>query len=617
LALAITPAPVVAAALREGLTHGLRAATIYAAGFGEGGDAAGQARAAELRALAAEGLRICGPNCMGTLSLREGLLLYPNARVRDVRPGNVALAMQSGGLFQYWLQQAAARGLGFSYAASIGNELDLDLADYLEFFVADERTSLICCFAEGIGRPAAFAAAAEAARKARKPIILVKSGRSDLAKEAVQSHTGSLAGDDRVFDAVCERYGIVRCASLDDMIENALAFRSGRLPAAGGGVIMIGYSGAARGLLLDAADDVALSFAQLTPATKVALEPLLDPGAQLEVPIDLGATIAPQHEKYAEICRLVVADPNCALLAVQAQLPVGTERQDPRWLRGLAASTGKPVFAYARVRQSIGDAGREFQAATTIDSVQGIPETVRAAKALMRYAAHARGRLRLGPTIVSPEGGALKTSLRAHGVTLPREGLAATPEAAVALAEDIGVPVAVKLHAPVALHKTEIGGVRLGLRDAGEIAAATRELLATAAEHPELGCDGVLVQAMADGLEMIVGARVDAQFGPIILVGLGGVYAEVFDDVALRLLPIDADDARAMLGALRGRRLFDAFRGRPPRDVDALVRAICGVGELFLARAATLTDLEINPLVVLAAGEGVLAVDVRIVEEGP
>jgi succinyl-CoA synthetase alpha subunit len=246
LALTIVPAPAVAPALREGLEHGLRAAIVYAAGFGEGGDRAGDARAADLRALASAGLRICGPNCMGTLSPREGLMLYPSTRVRDVPAGDVGLAMQSGGLFQYWLQYAVSRGLGVSYAASVGNELDLDVADYINFFVGDEHTRVICCFIEGVRRPAAFTAAAAAALAAHKPIVLVKSGRSERARSAVQSHTGSLAGDDRVFDAVCERYGIVRAATLDEMVEHALVLRTGRIPAGAGGVMAIGYSSSTR-----------------------------------------------------------------------------------------------------------------------------------------------------------------------------------------------------------------------------------------------------------------------------------------------------------------------------------------------------------------------------------
>jgi len=612
LALAIVPAPAVASALREGTEHGLRAAIVYAAGFGEGGDPAGEGRAADLRALATAGLRICGPNCMGTLAPREGLMLYPSARVRDVPAGDVGLAMQSGGLFQYWLQYAVSRGLGVSYAASVGNELDLDVADYINFFVGDEHTRVICCFIEGVRRPAAFTAAAAAALAARKPIVLVKSGRSEPARSAVQSHTGSLAGDDRVFDAVCERYGIVRAATLDEMIEHALVLRTGRIPA-GGGVMAIGYSGAARGLFLDAAAEAGVTFAELAPATRDALAPLVDPAAELAMPIDLGAGIAVQYQRFAEVCGVVANDPNCALLAPQAQLPVGAEQLDPQWFRALADTIDKPLIAYARIAQSLDATSRAFQAASALPFVQGVPATVRVARDLMRYAD--RTRRGIPP---APAGARIRRSiaegLRAHGVEVPREGVAASAAAAAELAASIGYPVAVKLHAATALHKTEVDGVRLGLADSAAVERAAAELLAIAAARPELACDGVLVQAMAQGLEMIVGARTDPQFGPVILAGIGGVFVEAYDDVALRLLPVDLADAHAMLGALRGRALLGAIRGRPARDVDALAAAIVGVGALFLEHEPPLADLEINPLIVREAGRGACAVDVRVVE---
>ena len=610
LALILAPSPAVASSLREGLAHGLKAATVYAAGFGEGSDIAGAARAAELAELSANGLRICGPNCMGTLALAERLYLYPAARVRDALPGQIGLVMQSGGVLQYWTQNAAARGLGLSYAVSSGNELDLDLADYINFFVEDERTTLICGLVEGVRRPRAFTAACAKAAALRKPILLMKVGRSDGAQEAARSHTGALAADDRVFDAVCERFAIVRVPSLDDLIEGALAFRSGRLPAAKG-TMFVGYSGSARGMLLDAADEIGLELAQLTPATKAALAPHIDDVAVLENPIDLGATISRDHARYSRVAQLVAADPNVALLAVQAQLPLASECPDPQWLRAVAADTTKPMFAYARTQQNVLDGGRAFQAATGLSFLQGIPRSVRAAHALVTYAQRVR---RVGPPIplarpVAVEGDLLE----AAGIARPVGTPATSPDEAVALAERIGFPVALKLLSPQPIHKTDIGGVALGLRDHEAVAAAARTLFAAIAAHPDLDCDGVLVQEMVDGLELIVGMRADPHYGPIVVLGLGGIFVEAFDDLAIRLLPVDAAAVHEMLAALRGRRLLDAFRGRLARDVDAVVAGVVALGDLFLAGGGAFVDLEINPLVVLERGRGVRAVDVRAV----
>jgi acyl-CoA synthetase (NDP forming) len=612
LALVITPAHTIGETLRDGVAHGLQAATIYAAGFGEGGgDPAGLARAAELSELAAGGLRICGPNCMGTLSLAERLYLYPASRVRDVQPGDVGLIMQSGGLFQYWSQYAATRGIGLSYAVSSGNELDLDLSDYVNFMVEDERTKLICILAEGINRPAAFMAAAHNALAARKPILITKIGRSEGAKAAAQSHTGSLAGDDRVFDAVCERYGIVRMQSLDDMIESALAFRSGRLPG-GGGAVFVGYSGSARGLILDAVEDSGLELAQLTPQTIEALQPHIDPVAVLENPLDLGAMISRDAPRYARIIEIVAADPNATLVTFQAQLPLDNETFDPAPFAAIAAATTKPVYAYARTQQNVVEQSRTFQAATHLSFVQGVPRAVRAAQQLVAYAERLQRPLpapvpsrahKHGPT----------DAVAAAGIPPPASALATTPAEAVAHAERIGYPVALKLHSPKPIHKTEVGGVVLGLRDGVAVEAAARDLFETIAGSPELACDGLLVQEMVAGLELIAGLRVDPQYGPIVLLGLGGIFVEAFDDLALRLLPVNDGDVRAMLAELRGAKLFAEFRGRPARDVDAVVRAIVALGDAFLASGEHLMDLEINPLTVLEPGRGVRAVDVRAV----
>jgi acyl-CoA synthetase (NDP forming) len=612
LALVITPAASIPGTLREGVAHGLRAATIYAAGFGEGADPAGIALGDELRVLTDGGLRVCGPNCMGTLSVAERLYLYPAARVRDAQPGEIGLVMQSGGLLQYWVQYAAARGLGLSYAVSSGNELDLDLADYINFFVENDRTKLICVLAEGVHRPAAFVAAAERALAARKPVIIVKTGRSEGAKAAAQSHTGALAGDDRVFDAVCERYGIVRVPSLDDMIETALAFRSGRLPA-GSRAVFVGYSGSARGMILDAAQQAGLVLTPLAQSTHDALAPLMDPGTSSENPLDLGPMASRDHERYSRICRIIAADPDVSVIAVQAQLPLDDETPDPQWLAATMASTAKPVFGFARTQQNVVAGSRAFAAATGMSFLQGIPRAVNAARHLVTYAERTRRTL-APPRAYAPATAALRDDpIAAAKIARPRDVLADTVAGAVAAAAAIGYPVALKLHSLKPIHKTELGGVILGLQNAAEVEAAAARLFATIAGAPELACDGVLVQEIVAGLELLVGMRVDPQFGPIVVLGLGGVFVEAFDDLRLRLLPVDETDLREMIAQLRGKRLFDAFRGQPARDVDAVISGVIALGEVFLAACDRIVDLEINPLTVLERGRGVRAVDVRIV----
>ncbi len=619
LALAVIPSEAVAASLEEGARHGLRSAIVYAAQFGEGGDAAGAARARALLDLHDRyGLRISGPNCMGLLSVRERLLLYPHPRIRAVVPGSVGVVFHSGGTFQYWLDQASMRGLGFSYCVSSGNELDLDLTDYLEFFLDDENTKIIVCLVEGIRRPAAFMAAAARALAIGKPILMVKSGRSDRAKEAVMSHTGALAGDDDVFNALCRRYGIVRCRNLDEMLETCLAFAQGRLPK-GRRIGLITTSGNSVGLLVDYASEESAELADFAPATKERLVGLIDPGLVPGNPLDVGATNVRRQDKFAAICKHVVADPNVDMLGVQGQLPIlPHEASDPAILADLAATTDKPVLFFARMAQNLTEAARDFGRKTGLPFLQGLPAAVHALQALAIYAER-RARGRSGPELpvpagkVLPDGPALDTLLAAHGLTPPRSAMASSPQDAAARAAEIGFPVALKLVSADVSHKTEAGAVALGLADGGAVIQAARKAsVAVTAHHPDARVDGFLVQEMVSGLEFIVGARTDSLYGPFLVVGLGGVTVEVLADTAIALLPVDEAEVRGMLAGLRSAPLLGSFRGQPPRDVDALVAAILGLAQLFLDHRDAISDIEVNPLMIGFQGAGVRAVDVRI-----
>ncbi len=468
LALVVIPAPHSPGVLAEGAAHGLKCALIYAARFGEGGDAEGERRADAIRGLCAvHGLRVSGPNCMGLVALREKLLLYPAPRVRALQPGPVGVVFQSGGTFQFWLQQAGVRGLGFSYAVSSGNEIDLDLADYVNFLVEDEATRIIACMVEGVRRPDAFMAAAAKALAAKKPLLVLKLGRSERGRAAAASHTGALAGDDAVFDAVCRKYGVLRCPTLDDLMEGCLAFNAGRLPA-GRRIAIAGFSGGAKGLLLDYAQQEGATLATLAPATAAALKPRIDPGLPAENPLDVGASTGVQPEKFSAICRLIVADPAVDLFIMQGQLPLAAEEKySPDPFLEVMAATAKPVIAYGRIHHNVGDAGREFQKRVGVPFHQGLPETIRAAQHLVRYGAALRDGIATlpapGGSADALDGAAFARLLAAHGLTPPRSAQVPTPQAASDAAAAIGFPVAVKLISPQALHKTEIGGVALHL----------------------------------------------------------------------------------------------------------------------------------------------------------
>lgn len=618
LALTVIPSAAVPATLAEACSHGLRSAIVYAAEFGEGGDEEGAARARALLDLRARyGLRMCGPNCMGLLSLRERLLLYPTGRIRSVEPGPIGLVFQSGGTFQYWLEQASVRGLGFSYCVSSGNELDLDLADYLDFLIGDDNTKIIVCLVEGIRRPSAFMAAAARALALGKPILMLKSGRSERGKATAMSHTGALAGDDDVFNALCRRYGIVRCHDLDELIETCVAFAPGRLPR-GGRMGFVTVSGATNGLIADYASEECATLATLAPPTLDRLAGMIAPGLVAGNPLDVGAANVRHVGKLAEICKIVVSDPGVDMLGVLGQLPTQPdEAPDPAIFAGLAAATEKPVMVFGRLAQNVSTAARDYQKKTGLPFIQGVPAAIRAMQALATYVGR-RGQPASAPpppiARALPGGAALDALLVSHGLTPPRSANAPTPEAAGARAADIGFPVALKIISPDISHKTEAGGVAIGLADRAAVIAATQSMRAKlAAQQPGARIDGFLVQEMASGLEYIVGARTDPLYGPFLVLGLGGTTVEVLNDTAIVLLPVEEPDVRAMLASLRSAPLLGAFRGSPARDVDALVGAVLGLSRLFLDHRSSVSDIEVNPLVVGADGQGVRAVDVRVV----
>jgi acyl-CoA synthetase (NDP forming) len=358
-------------------------------------------------------------------------------------------------------------------------------------------------------------------------------------------------------------------------------------------------------------------MAPLEPDTKSKLLGMIDPGLAAENPLDVGPTVGVQAAKFAEICKVVCADPTVDLVTVQGLMPVNAEEPfNPEPLKGVAASTDKPVLAFGRIAQNVSEISRKFQNETGVPFVQGLPETVRALQGLVHYAAALRRGITALPEQRASE---LKTAgldalLAANGLTPPRSALSKTLEEAAAKAAAIGFPVAVKIVSPQASHKMEVGGVALHLADAAAVrSAATAMASRLAAQSPGATIEGFLVQEMVEGLEMIVGVREDPQYGPFMIVGLGGVLVEVLRDVAIRLLPIDDATARDMVGSLRGAALLERFRGREPRDTESVVKAMVGLSCIFIEHRSSLSDIEINPMIVLGAGHGVRAVDVRTV----
>jgi acyl-CoA synthetase (NDP forming) len=614
-ALVIVPAAAVPEILRDAEAAGVRSATVYASMIGDGDDPESLERGAWLKAFTAHSrLRVAGPNCMGAYSYRERVLGYPNAELCQLAPGSVACIFQSGGLIQFWMKAAAERGLRFSYAITSGNEPDLGMADYLNFVIDDPETRQVVLFIEGIRRPAAFMHAAGRALALGKPILAIKSGATAKSQAASQSHTGAIAGDYAAYLAMCERYGIVNCCSLDDLVETALAFDGGRLPK-GPRIGFVTTSGATVDLLYDYAEAEGAAMPDFNDATKAALLPLMQAGITPRNPLDVG--IPSTLEIAAQTCATAAADPSIDMVAWAAPMP----RKSDAWgdvapLRALLSKTEKPVFAFGRVISRVSDVEVSAQQAAGFPFLQGILPTIRALNGLWFHASR-RGRLPQVPP--PPRQGelprtTLERTLASYGIALPKSETVESAAAAVTAAERIGFPVALKIRCEDISHKTEAGGVALDLRNAHAVEKAAEGLAANARQaQPGARLDGFLVQEMVTGVEAIIGARSDPLYGPLLLMGAGGILVELAHDVALRLLPVSADDVAGMLAELRLGKLIAGFRGQPAADAAALTSAALAVGQFFLDHRSAIHDIEINPLIVRQRGSGAVAVDVRVV----
>src|SRR3989338_1518322 len=366
-----------------------------------------------------------------------------------------------------------------------------------------------------------------------------------------------------------------------------------------------------KGLLLDHLEEVGVDLAQLSDATQKAIRPLIPAELAVENPLECGVAGFGDEKGFVEIVRLHAQDEGVDLLGIHGELPRYPEKRKATLFTTLAATTEKPVIAFARSTYSLTDESRTFQDQAGIPFLQGIKATLRALKGLGFYATCKQNGISPLPPATGKaedlEGESLNRLVASHGLTLPRQAVAANSAEAAIKAKEMGFPVALKLLAPEVVHKTELGAVVLGLRNAEEVGSQGERLLAKARGGK------LLVQEMVEGAEVLVGARTDQQFGPFIMVGLGGVFVEVLKDVSLRLLPVGEKEALAMLKELKGYRVLEGVRGQAPRDVPALVKAITGLSTLFANYRSWISDLEFNPLIVRQEGKGLAAVDVRVV----
>lgn len=622
-----TPQKTVESLLRQARAKGAGAAVVYASGYSEVGTEEGRKAEADLKVLCKTlDMALMGPNCAGFMNYADGVSAFAFISEKRDRKGAVGVVSQSG---QLCLSLMDSPNMRFSYCISSGNSGVVGMEDYLNYLVEDENTKVVGLYLEGVTRPADFVACLKKAALMRKPIVALKVGRSEKGGRVAASHTGSLSGADRIYDAIFERFGVIRVDDLEEMQATAALFATlPELPRQTG-FATINLSGGETGICADMGEAFGIEYPDFSETTVSRLRELLPSYANPANPLDATATISYDAEVYAATLQAIMDDPGVGMVILGYTLLFNIA--DPAIVymaEGIEKVVkGGRVKPMAMLPFMENTRNPEYVEKLTRLGVPVLPPPAygfRALRRLTRFieydpAAHTLD-VAVPAAFPAKERRALSEFesmqlLCAHDIPLPQGGIAATHDEAVAKADACGYPVALKIASADIAHKSDMGGVKLGLGDSVAVRAAFDEIMRNArANAPKARLDGVFVQRMLDpGLEVIIGVNRDPQFGPCVLCGLGGVFVEIFKDVALAPAPVSRDEARRMLAGLRSAPLFAGYRGGRALDVEALAGLIARVSEFAAAHAETLEELDLNPVFVYEKGKGVCAADALVV----
>ena len=650
LAFILAPTQAVESVIDDAAAAGVRNAVVLASGYREVGP---EGRALEDRLVAqaaAAGIVLLGPNCLGFLNAHAGAGPFALNVPLPLLAGPVGIALQSGALASVVLAFARSRAIGISSLTSMGNEAMITTADMLEYLVEDERTRVICLFLEEISDPALFARAAARADQAGKPIVALKVGSSVAGQQAALAHTGSIAGDDAVVDAVLRQLNVIRVTSIEELLTTGALLGYDRWPG-GRRMGVLTASGGACDIIADCAGQEGVAIPPFSPQTAAAIAPLLPPFAAVRNPLDVTGYVLANERRSAltaidHALDAAVADPGLDFVVFSgvnlpdARPPDETQarliEERLSWLAERVASAPVPVIPMGPTCVDVSAYGRELLNRHQLHLLGGMNLGLQAIGNALGWLER-RGSLRHGrPGPPGPAGsdGAAVAGMAATGVPgdgaaepwseaearslLGRAGVPVVPgelarsaDEAVAAAGRLGLPVALKICSAQITHKSDIGGVALGLRTSAEVAEAYARIRAAGAQVPGARIDGVLVTPMrAGGVELLAGVTVDPAFGPVLAVGLGGIWVEFLQDTSLRVLPVDASEVQRMLGELRGIALLRGAHGSRAADLDALAEVIARIGETALSLNGALRALEVNPLWV--NGDQIEALDVLI-----
>ena len=631
----LAPAKAVIAILREAAAAGARSATIMTSGFEEASDQEGQRLGAELRAAIADtGIAVSGPNCLGNFNAAANFFSLPDDRAQALTRGPVAVVGQSGGIAMAIKRTLEERGVHTEALVTSGNETGLTTADYIAYFSTLPQIKVIACYLEAVHDTHSFLAALRGARAAGKHVVVMKLGASDAGREAAAAHTGALAGTMQAFDAVAGKAGALRVRNIDELIEATEFLVHAPLPS-GRRIGSVTFSGGMRGLLLDAAEAHGMMYQPLSEATTAKMKEILSVGSIIGNPLDAGFAALSSNEAYLCCVKALIADDAIDMLLLQEELlrAPGSERKEQNLhaVNEIAARTSKPIAYVSMVSYGLNDYARALRARLpNVAFMQEVDKTLRTLRALTEHIGHPASATQIKRT-PSREGRALldraiaahgprtldelasKELLAAYGLRTPREGLARSEDEAAKLAQEIGFPVVAKIVSAGLPHKSEFGGVKVGLRDEAAVRDAFRAVMDAGRNHSDRPhVVGVLIaQIVSGGLELVLGATTDPEMGPVILFGSGGVDLELTRDVALAACPLGEASALDLIGRTRAGIITGGYRGKPALDRKALVDALLAVSNLMSDAGGAIAEIDVNPF--LLTRDGGVALDALVV----
>ncbi len=614
---------------------GVRFATVFSGGFAETGTTQGRDRQQRLIEFGkANGIRFMGPNCNGIVNFVDRFAMTSTAAIKGppVAAGDIGVVSHSGGLGQINVMwRAMEHGLGISYEASCGNEADIDTLDFARFMLHSDTTNVVLLAIEGIKSGEKFRRLAEEAAEMEKPLVILKIGSTEAGSRAAASHTGAIAGDNDIIKAVCRQYGLIQVAECNELYETAVFLRKRRWPE-GRGLAAVAPTGGNIVNVADAGASFGLQWNVFTPDTQEALGKLMPGYGKVGNPTDLTSAATGDQDFYRKALMTIAADPGVDVMIPIVPSPTKSnllqtvemmnqcgKQTAMLWVGGCTderefkardlIAAGVAVYRdatpCARGIRAAYDFGRHVRARKAGELTPARPAGIDQALARSRMSAP-------GEKITEREA---KHVLACYGLPVTQESLATSAVEAVSLAAKIGGKVALKIDSPDIAHKTEAGGIRLGVEGAAAITEAYEAIVVSAKRYaPQAKINGVLVQEMArPGVELMLGVIRDPVFGPIVVAGLGGIFVEVLKDIAYRAAPVTPKQAHDMLDELRGVKLLAGVRGMAARDRDAVVDAIVRLSWFAHDFKSDITELDINPLMVYEQGAGARLLDALIV----